>query len=208
MLPGILPGMDPAASLAPLQQTDPATVWAGVSALAAVITSLVAVFTLGHIRKDSRDATRPMVVAELRDVPLATATMALVVRNVGRSVARNVTITFDPPLPQPEDLHGGLVHHVNRRYADPIPTLTPGTRFENIWRFRGDADRGQEVPADRVVATAVYEDTRGRSYEDRYVLATDLYEWGTLTEPGGTDDKALQKREVKAVEAVARALDR
>lgn len=183
-------------------------VWASVSALAAVVTSFVSVLTLGHIRRDSRDATRPMVVVELRDVPLATATMSLVVRNLGRSVARNVTITFDPPLPQPDDIHGGLVHHVNRRYADPIPTLTPGTRLENIWRFKGDADQGQEVPSERVVATAVYEDTRGRTYEDRYVLATDIHEWGTLTEPSGTDDKALRKREVKALEAVARALDR
>lgn len=176
--------------------------------MAAVITSLVAVITLGQIRKDSRDAIRPMVVVELRDVPLSAATMSLVVRNVGRSVARNVSITFDPPLPKPADLHGGLVHHVNRRYADPIPTLTPGTRLENIWRFRGDADRGQQVPAARVVATAVYQDTRGHVYEDRYVLASDIYEWGTLTEPGGTDDKALRKRAVKAAEVVARALDR
>lgn len=201
--------MDLLVALDPLQQADSATVWAGVSALAAVVTTLVAIFSLNQIRKDSRDAIRPVVVAELRDEPLVTATATLVVRNVGRSVARDVVINFDPPLPEVNSAQEGLVHPINRRYADPIPTLTPGMRLDNVWRFRGDADeRHMAVPADRVVATATYEDTRGRTYEDRYVLATDVFESGTYPEPGGTDQAAMGKRTAKALEAIARTLAR
>lgn len=164
---------------------------------------------LAKPNKDSHDATRPLVVAELRDEPLVMATATLVVSNVGRSVARNVVIMFDPPLPEVNSAQEGLVHPINRRYADPIPTLTPGMRLDNVWRFRGDADERQlAVPADRVVATATYEDTRGRIYEDRYVLAIDVFESGTYPEPGGTDEAAMRKRTAKALEAIARAVGR
>ncbi len=138
-----------------------------------------------------------------------TATATLVVSNVGRSVARNVAISFDPTLPEVNSAREGLVHPIARRYADPIPTLTPGMRLDNVWRFRGDADeRKMAVPADRVVATATYEDTRGRTYKDRYILATDVFESGTYPEPGGTDEAAMLKRTAKALEAIARAVGR
>ena len=50
-----------------------AAFWTGVGALAAVAASIVAIATLGALRKDSADRTRPVISAELRPVLLVAA---------------------------------------------------------------------------------------------------------------------------------------
>lgn len=76
---------------------------AGLSALAAVVTAAIAVVALGHTASDSRDRSRPMMVAEFQLAVNNGAAIDLVVRNAGPSIARDVTVTFDPRLVVPDD---------------------------------------------------------------------------------------------------------
>ena len=55
----------------------------------------MAIWTLLAIKQDSRDRTRPVLIAELKRSVL-TAAAELHVRNVGQSVACNVSVKFDP----------------------------------------------------------------------------------------------------------------
>src|SRR5690348_15692234 len=92
-----------------------ATASAAVSAAATVVTAVIAGVALRSTARDSRDRTRPLLVAELRRSTLGTATQDLVIKNCGASVARNVNVLFDPPLPVTEDVARN-VHWIAQRY--------------------------------------------------------------------------------------------
>lgn len=108
----------------------------GVSALAAIATAVIAIVTLIAAGQDSRRRTQPMVVVELRYAPDSDTSIDLVVRNAGPTVARDVWVTFDPPLDVPsvgEDGDGPAVGYVVKRYAKPLPMLAPGQELSNTW---------------------------------------------------------------------------
>jgi hypothetical protein len=68
-----------------------------------------------------------MVAAELRSPPYTRGTQTLVITNYGPSIARNVRVTFDPeiPDPAPKKAAKSVTSYLKRRYARPIPVLTP-----------------------------------------------------------------------------------
>ena len=59
--------------------------WAAVGGLSAAITGLVAIWALLHAARDSRDRSRPVMVAEYRIPPYSTFALLFVVRNAGAS---------------------------------------------------------------------------------------------------------------------------
>lgn len=80
-----------------------AATFAGVSALGAVTTAVIAAWSLKGSRDDSRERSRPVIVAELQRNPLTHGAQSLIVRNYGASVAKDVSVKFDPALPDPDD---------------------------------------------------------------------------------------------------------
>ena len=110
--------------------TDPTS--AQIEAAAMVLqTGLIAaalVFTGRQLRsaRDAREATeRPFVVVELDPMRVPTISH-IVVTNFGKSIARNITFEFDPPLD-------------NARGAEPssvltggIPSLAPGREIASV----------------------------------------------------------------------------
>lgn len=81
-----------------------ANFWAAVAALggvaaavAAIVTATIAAKTLSAMRQDSLDRSRPVMIAELRPGVL-TRNAELHITNQGLSVARNVEVTFAPPI--------------------------------------------------------------------------------------------------------------
>lgn len=189
-----------------LAMSDPQTFWTAVGAIATVVGAAGAVVSLWQIRKDSRDRTRPVMVAELRPGVL-TSTAELYVRNAGASVAKDVTVTFDPPLPVLEgaDAERMLTPFLQRRYAKPIKTFTPGMELDNIWKSAGIRD--EPVPDDFTVHFN-YRDDRGRSYSDEYDLSVGTLQNQTGSYPSGEDDGSLKRRTIKALEAIARGTGR
>lgn len=179
--------------------------WTAVTGLCAVITSIVAISSLRALRGDSRDRTRPVVGAELLPIVLSRGTCELVIQNIGASVAKNVRVTFDPPIRESMGVTAG---YLARRYEHPIPTMGPGRRLTNVYGHRrgdGSAAFDEDVPLD-VSVTIDYEDTHGRGYSDVYELTSQTLMNETTTSPANTDEKGIQRRFVHALEAIARGV--
>ncbi|WP_167510081.1 hypothetical protein [Curtobacterium citreum] len=108
----------------------------GVSAFAAILTAVVAIITLIAAGQDSRRRSQPMIVAELRYAPDSDTALDLVVRNAGPTVARHISVEFEPPLDVPPvgaDGEGAAIGYVVRRYENPIPMMGPGQELSNTW---------------------------------------------------------------------------
>lgn len=185
---------------------SPVTSWTAFGAIATVATAVVAIWTLLALRQDSADRTRPVMVAELRHAVL-TANSELRVSNVGQSVARNVTVEFDPPLPVlPEEEQAGILEpFLQRRYSRVIPTFPPGFVMDNY--YQDQTEDSEPVPGEFTVRIA-YFDVSGRRYIDEYVLSMESVRDQSGAYPGSRGDTALQLRLAKAVEAIARGVGR
>jgi hypothetical protein len=180
--------------------------WAGVTGITAVGTGIVAVVSLLSLRRDSRDRSRPVLSAELLPLTLSQGTCELVVQNVGRSVAKNIRLTFEPPIT--EDM-GIIAGYLARRYSHVIPTMGPGRRLTNIygnWRGDGSDELDESIPKE-VTAIFMYQDSHERAYEDRYDLTVQTLRNQTSSFPSSTDEKGMRKREVRALEAIARGVN-
>ncbi|KAA1378315.1 hypothetical protein [Aeromicrobium fastidiosum] len=185
---------------------EPTTIWAAVAAIATVVGAVGALWTLIELKRDSRDRTRPMMTAELVPAVL-TDDADLQINNRGPSPAVNVRVTFDPPLPVLEgaDAEGLGTPFLQRRYASPIPTITPGMLMTNYWNSAVD-DR-EPVPNDFTVRFD-YADVRGRYYSDTYHLSLTTLRNQSGSYPANTDPAGLEKRRIKALEAIARGVGR
>lgn len=190
-----------------MRQVQPdalAATFAGLSAAAAVITAAIAGYSLLGSRRDSRDRSRPVVVARMKAAPrgVQVGITYLVVRNVGASVAREVRVTFDPPLPKADDQTDQtnddlmVLHTLERRYARPLQFLAPGEQLINLLRNMTDPDDPLPETVDVSVA---YRDDHGRRYSDTFRLDRETYATGTGTMRGGTD---LAKRQTETLEGL------
>jgi hypothetical protein len=181
--------------------------WTAIGALATVVTGVVAIVTLLALRRDSRDRSRPVIAVDLVPVVLGLGESELVVENVGVGIARDVSVSFDPPI---EESMGDLAAYLQRRYSRTIPTMTPGRRLANIYAIaRGDGSRelSDPVPA-HLSVTVTYTDTHGHHYADSFQLTTDTLFDETSSSPSSSGDEAMRKRLTKAVESIAKGLGR
>lgn len=128
--------------------------FAGLSSFAAVVTAIIAAWSLIGSRQDSHDRTRPVIVVRLVRGPSFTnlKTVYLTVENRGQSLAKGIELTFNPPLPEYEKTTDGLPGIVapilRKRYANSILMLTPGEQLKKCvllfasgcsWEFRTNA---------------------------------------------------------------------
>jgi hypothetical protein len=118
-----------------------------------------------------------MVTAEFRMHHLDERTIILIIRNYGPSVARNVSVTFDPPLPDSGSSmpSNSLGPFLKARYGRKIPVLVPGAEMDNIYftPVGGNDGKGwqnREGLPDQVTVTIGYDATDGAHYEDGYPL--------------------------------------
>jgi hypothetical protein len=152
-----------------------------------------------------------MLAAELKIVPHVRGSQRLVVTNFGPSIARNIWVTFNPLLPDPDPAIAdqSVTPFLKRRYASPIAFLAPGMSLENIYFSGRDNGHGKwenfEPLPDKVRVTIVYEDTNGVSYRDVFPLDVGLIR-NTTTASSSTAPEAQTKKMVKAIEAIERHL--
>lgn len=113
---------------------------------------------------------------------------ALVIENVGPSIARNVEVEFEPPLPTHETTPDGqdsLLPFVVNRYAKTILAWPPGQQMRNTFYIlsdeRDDEDRPMNVDniSRDTCVLFKYEDDAGELYSDRFSLDPTLYEGET-----------------------------
>ncbi|MBB3053541.1 hypothetical protein FHS23_004595 [Prauserella isguenensis] len=178
-------------------------IFAGVSALGAVATAGIAGWSLLGARKDSRDRTRPVVVASLKKGPeMSLGVVYLVIENNGQSLARHLEVRFDPPLPDythTDDGQQGVVAPVLRkRYGTAITLLAPGHQLKNIYSYMSAGSDGnvEPVPAQFTVSVH-YVDDHGRGYADSFPLDVDLIGLETQSDPsdGNNPERRKNKRD-------------
>jgi hypothetical protein len=157
-----------------------------VSAMAAVITATIAVITLIRTSSDSRSRSQPAVIAEIRRAPDADTSFDLVIRNAGPTIARDVQVTFDPPLElpdgQPEDHYA--LQWIIKRYEKIIPMLAPGQELSNTWWFGAAVDgsiQNVEPTPDQVLVRIRYRGRKRRWRTDEFPLDMDAHTRGTTT---------------------------
>lgn len=120
-----------------------------------------------------------MVVAELRFAAKHDQALRLVIRNAGPSIARNLTVTFDPPLVEMSNRLA--VGAINKQFARPLASLSPGQQVANLWwriafpsQELPPGSNGEDTP-DEVVVQLDYSDDRGRTYIDKIPLSVVPY---------------------------------
>lgn len=184
-----------------------------VAAGAAVTAAFSGVRTLRQNRQDSRARNRPMVAAELREVRYVKGTQILVVRNYGPSIARNVRVSFAPEIPDPDDPSKSVTPFLKRRYADPVPVLTPGMELDNVY-FSGQQEGGgwvnREPTPEQVIVTITYENDAGDEFTDEFPLDTDLIRNRTYTESSASPEAQMKTlaKSAKTLADLAVRLDR
>jgi hypothetical protein len=161
------------------------TVQMGVIIVAAFLTYRQVVATRQQVEEARRlreEQSRPFVVVDLdiSNLPL----VFLTVSNLGRTIAQQVRIEFDPPLassfdnraPTEEDKQAGrplppLVPF--DVFADEIPSIVPGkvirTLFDSLV-----AERREDLPESYRV-TVRYEDDRGGSHKEEMWIGFGSY---------------------------------
>lgn len=119
-----------------------------LSALAAVVTSVVAIVAIRQTSKDSHERTRPLVVPFAQIGPsYVHGVLYLVVKNFGATAAHNVRVEFDPPLPEVEqkgneqNYRDSSAATLRKRYAEPTKVLAPDQSLVNVWTNRAQEDR-------------------------------------------------------------------
>jgi hypothetical protein len=173
-----------------------------VGATSAATAATSGVRTLRQNRRDSRSRSRPMMAAELRDHPYARATQLLVVKNYGPSIARNVTVTFDPEIPDPSDPSTSMTPFLKARYAKPIAVMTPGMELDNIY-FSGERDTAEgwvnrEPTPAQVTVTITYENDNRVPFADDFPLDTQIIRNRTYTTSSASPE-ALMKDAANAL---------
>lgn len=136
---------------------------------------LVAWRTLGGARdqlqllqEQAKAEARPYVVLEVVPGLHPPPAMDLVVRNTGRSMARNVVLQTEHWDPREESDY--ITERLQAFMRKPR-LLAPGSRVRVMWSSE-DEESAAGAPATQSV-TAVYNDDRGVEYRDRYDFVVD-----------------------------------
>ncbi|WP_256841706.1 hypothetical protein [Ornithinimicrobium cryptoxanthini] len=171
-------------------------------AVAIIITAFYARDTLQATRDDSRARTRPVIVAELRRESLSKGTTLLVLRNLGQSVAANVSVTFHPE--PPKDVaslsQDNMWKWIYERYANPVTTWAPGWTANNVIRAGHD-------DLEAITVKVKYEGPDETKYEDSYDLHPDHVLKHTESNPSKVQDPIkLEQQKVSALQALVRTI--
>lgn len=183
-----------------------AAIFAGLSTLAAIITAIIAAWSLAGSRRDSEDRTRPLVIATLKPGPtMSHGVNYLTIENAGQSVARGVAVAFDPPLPDYEFTEDGqkavVAPFLRRRYGSKIEMLAPGQSLRNVYSYHSVGTDGNVEPVpDEFIVTVRYTDDHGKPFEDSFLLDVGLLNMETLSSPSDSNDAV--KRQNQALEAI------
>lgn len=158
--------------------------------ITAIVTAFLALKSLRQSRQIEINANRPMMMAEILPPENHKSDLYFQIANYGKSVAKNVEITFDPPLPTPDVdklnkntppstlYNQSLLERVNNMFKDKIyRTWVPGFKVSvSYWSPSTDfcpsknlCESAEGVPIDQKVIIN-FDDELGNSYSDEFEL--------------------------------------
>jgi hypothetical protein len=111
-------------------------------ALVAIFAAVFAGWQVWEIRRTREEEARPFVVVDVQPSPVSRKILNLVVENVGRTVARNVRLTFEPPLQSSGEPYPLAESPLIR---EGMPTMPPGRRVEALFEF-APASKNKDLP--------------------------------------------------------------
>jgi hypothetical protein len=180
-----------------------------IVAVATVITALVAIFALRATASDSRERSRPVVLALFRLAPHDDKAFDLVVKNYGQSAARKVTVKFNPEFGE-EPRKDRMTEILAQRFDATMPLLPPGVEVSNLWwSSRPEQGSTKTVNAlktpDNVTVTISYKGNRIRRYKE--VIPLDS-RWMKLDSSSVSSDslKGHSKTVAQSVKVIADAV--
>jgi hypothetical protein len=174
-----------------------ATGWTAVTALGAVVTGLVALgagvvawFQLKEAKGLREEESRPYVVVSVEPSPAGMIALDIVIRNLGRTVAKNCRITTTPTLKSTtEDPDHPLAKL--KPLSEPI-SLVPGQEIRLL--LDRIPDRRIACLPFRYDAKVTYSNTAGQKWTEELVLDLAGVSSGKVVNVYGVHDvaKALQ----------------
>lgn len=174
---------------------EPNTIAAIVAAVAAVAASVVAVASLPATRKAAeaaraqavaareqtelqlelaRAAAQPRIWADIQPDNKQGTILQLVLRNDGPTVARNVVVTIDPPLPN-DTAYADRITTAEQRLARGIRSIAPGRSIE--WSLGPAYDLMKKRDSPAIVHTVRLTAEGPHGPVEPVELEVDLDEW-------------------------------
>ena len=153
-----------------------------IGALAAVTGTGISAATLRRAGNNLREQLRPVVVIELRSHPTQRGVVEIVVKNYGQLPARDLTITFDPEIRDPDPDSTQITSGTSalvRRLGRTISVLAPGAEIVQFYHDFPLTPEGftfiRLAPTpEHATTTAVYFGPDGFRYEDDFELDVHL----------------------------------
>ena len=146
-----------------------------------LILIVAALFAWGQVRATRETTlaqTRPFVVVDidLTDPPM----MRVYIENIGRTIARNVSVAFDPPLRSSLDTTDRQIANIDL-FTKPLETLAPGKRLDTFFDVGPERDKVRDELGDSYAVSVTYQgdDLHGKpvDYSERQTLNIGVL-WG------------------------------
>lgn len=143
---------------------------AALTAIAALLTALAAVWQVGLLRKQMREDSRPYVVADIVPSLHGIGAWDLVLHSTGKSAAHEVAVFTDPADWAPRDDDDHISEHLATYLADKRD-LPPGARHRLMWRYEERDKKTNELKAvagapPAATVTVTYQDEKGAKTYD------------------------------------------
>lgn len=168
--------------------------WASLSALAAIVTAVVAVWALLRQESLGRKQARPVLVPTV-ELRLEPTRLNFCVQNYGPSTAFDVALVFDDADKwQSSDMPKSLQDLI-KMFRNPIPTWAPGQRAETIYSWSAGTPPEEDfdkIPIRFTGRISYKSDLRpwwgiGRKrFQENFTLSTELWHEAMPT-PGYSD---------------------
>jgi hypothetical protein len=171
----------------------PGRVVAWATVLEAGVLAVAALFAwnqLAEMRQARIAQTRPYVIAYIHPNPSAHTIIDFVIANVGKTVARDIKLTFAPKLSESSGPATSFSGAHWAAFDSGLPTLAPGQQLSCLWANALTVFATDAVAPRRHDVTITYSgDIPARSnYSDEYVLDVGAFFGLMKVGAKGTDD--------------------
>ncbi|WP_062213884.1 hypothetical protein [Demequina oxidasica] len=146
-----------------------------IGSIAALLAAVIAILALVRAGLDSAARTRPYVVVEYRVPEQGMSRLDLVVRNVGPTAARDISLKFRPSLAS-DNPERRLANLAAGRFEDTVSVMGPGQELFSVLQVDDKDDTKSDVgPVLTVDVSYRSPWWRIGSYTDRFELQRSVY---------------------------------